>query len=82
MCAAENGYFEILLWLRQNKCPWDSLKCNEALFKNHDEIFDWVTNNGYLSPQPRESHGDTKSSDKRYNLSLRDIVNWTKLNCQ
>ena len=44
MCAiaAANGHFDILMWLRENRCPWDSQTCEYAAYNGHFSILKWA----------------------------------------
>jgi len=45
--AAENGYFEVLTWARENGCDWEEYSCSEKAAENgHLEILKWLRANG------------------------------------
>jgi MYND finger len=46
--AAKGGYLEVLRWAVENGCPWDNVACwKAALYHSHEEIHDWMEENGY-----------------------------------
>ena len=44
--AAMNGHFEILEYLHNNGCPWDSWTCANAAMNGHLEIVKYLHSNG------------------------------------
>ena len=46
--AAENGYFELLEWLRVNGAPWDEEVCTHAARRGDLELLKWARANGAL----------------------------------
>ena len=40
--AAEGGHLEVVQWLRQNGCPWNSMTSFRAAEGGHLEILKWV----------------------------------------
>jgi hypothetical protein len=43
--AAKGGHFDVLLWARENGCPWDNT-CASAAEGGHLEILKWARENG------------------------------------
>ena len=46
LCAAKSGHMEVLLWLRENECPWSDLTCAVAAKYGHMDILEWARANG------------------------------------
>lgn len=44
--AAYQGDLELLKWLRERDCPWDSKTCESAVRGGHLEILQWIRENG------------------------------------
>ena len=44
--AAKGGHLEVLKWLRENGCPWDSCTCYSAAKGGHLEVLKWLRENG------------------------------------
>merc|ERR1719313_1168234 len=44
--AAKGGHLEVVQWLRQNGCPWDSMTSFHAAHGGHLEVLQWVRQNG------------------------------------
>ena len=44
--AAQHGWFSLLKWLREMKCPWDPTTCNGAAIGGHLEILKWAREKG------------------------------------
>ena len=44
--AAKGGRLEVLEWLREKGCPWDSCTCSWAAWGGHLEVLKWLRENG------------------------------------
>jgi hypothetical protein len=44
--AALNGHLEMLLWARENGCPWNDNTCWGAAEGGHLEVLQWARANG------------------------------------
>ena len=44
--AALGGCLEVLIWLRENNCPWDEKTCEEAARGGHLEVLKYARDNG------------------------------------
>ncbi|CAN0532375.1 unnamed protein product, partial [Ectocarpus sp. 12 AP-2014] len=44
--AAENGHLEVLVWARENGCPWNERTCVNASRGGHDDVLRWAIANG------------------------------------
>ena len=40
-----NGHLEVLKWLRENSCPWDTNTCRGAAEGGHIEVLQWARAN-------------------------------------
>ena len=40
--AAKGGHLEVVQWLRQNGCPWNSTTCYLAAKGGHLDVFKWL----------------------------------------
>jgi len=46
--AAKGGHLEVLIWLREKKCPWDEQTYTNAVQCGNPEVFEWVRTNGTM----------------------------------
>ena len=44
--AAGGGHLEILVWARENDCPWNYLTCASAAGDGHLKVLVWARENG------------------------------------
>jgi len=70
-CAktAENGNLNILKWVRENGCPWNSSTCIKAASGGHLEILKWAHENGC----PWDKEGCIRHAKK-----YPEIISWIK----
>ena len=44
--AAYGGYLEVLIWLRENNCPWNSETCSSAALGGHLDVLKYLHEKG------------------------------------
>ena len=44
--ATEYGNLEVIKWLKENGCPWDTRTCTFAALNGHLEVLKWLKENG------------------------------------
>lgn len=46
MRAAKDGHFQLLIWAKENGCPFDAETCAMAAIGEQLEILQWLRKNG------------------------------------
>ena len=41
-----NGHLHVIVWARENGCPWDSKTCENAALNGHLDVLKWARENG------------------------------------
>jgi hypothetical protein len=62
--AAWGGHLEVLQWLREGVCPWDTDTCLYTAANGHVEVLQWAREHGCPWEKHRcavVSHGDPKT---------------------
>ena len=70
--AAKNGWLDLLKWVRQNGCEWNSHVCSNAAHSGHLEVLKWARQNGC---EWNRNVCMFASKNKHY-----EVLKWTKLN--
>ena len=69
--AAKGGHLEVVQWLRQNGCPWDSRTCFCAAAGGHLEILKWARSQDPPCPWSRRD-----CRDGAFQSGHQHIIDW------